>query len=318
MDKISALYSGMIAQQGRKFVIDRRWADPTVNAFAEQNTPGVDTIHMFGGLARHPEVTPDAMALVACHELGHHLGGAPKKLAGNWAANEGQADYWGAMKCLRHYFEGDNQQQALQGINIPNIVITKCQSQYSNNDEQLICERSAMAGLALAKLLSFVTKDVATSSYETPDSSVVAKTFDDHPKTQCRLDTFFNASLCDHTIREAGSDTNANTGVCSLRNGDKVGDHRGHESEEKNNVLADEFSAVKQRMDVFFKQVKEAKKLGYSPSVITISDSTGIDRAVLPRDRLEHSGNWMAYTPNCMAFFFNYMAKSEIKTIFGK
>jgi hypothetical protein len=223
MDKISALYSGMVAAQGRKLIIDRRWTDPTVNAFAEQNTTGIDTIHMFGGLARHPEVTPDAMALVACHELGHHLGGAPKKVAGDWAANEGQADYWGAMKCLRHYFEGDNQQQALQGMDIPSLVKTKCTAQYANNDEQLICQRSAMAGLALGKLLSVVTKDTTISSYETPDKSVVAKTFDDHPKTQCRLDTFLNASLCDHTIRDTGSYTDANTGVCSVRNGDLVG-----------------------------------------------------------------------------------------------
>jgi hypothetical protein len=223
MDKIQKLYSGMVSARGKKLVIDRRWTDPTVNAYAEQNTPGLDTIHMFGGLARHPETTQDAMALVACHELGHHIGGAPIKPTSGWASNEGQADYWGAMKCLRHYFEGDNQQAALNGLNIPAIVKTKCNAQYSNNDEQLICVRSAMAGLALGKLLAAVTKDPGANNYDTSDTSVVTVMFNDHPKSQCRLDTFLSAALCDHTIREAGSDTDANVGVCSLRNGDTVG-----------------------------------------------------------------------------------------------
>ena len=224
MDKMSSLYSGIVAARGAKFIIDRRWSDPTVNAYADQNTPGAYTIHMFGGLARHPEVTVDAMALVACHELGHHLGGAPTKPApGNWAANEGQADYWGAMKCLRHFFDGDNQQQAMQGLNVPSSVVAKCNAEYSNYNEQLVCQRSAMAGLALGNLLSAVTNDRTAASYDTPDRSVVAVTFDDHPQTQCRLDTFLQASLCDHTIAEADSATDPNIGVCSLRNGNTIG-----------------------------------------------------------------------------------------------
>lgn len=223
MDKISALYSNLVAEHGKTLVIDRRWTDPTVNAYAEQKTPGMDTIHMFGGLARHPEITQDALALVACHELGHHLAGAPRMPTGDWASNEGQSDYWGTMKCLRHYFEGDNQQKALQDMTIPVIVISKCTSQYTNTEEQLICERSAMAGLSLGKLLAAVTKDSSPNTYETPDQSIVTKTFDGHPKAQCRLDTFLSASLCDHTILEADSPTDPNVGVCSLRSGDKVG-----------------------------------------------------------------------------------------------
>ncbi len=224
MDKMIKLYSGLVAKRGAKFAIERRWNDATVNAYAHQNTPGIYTIVMFGGLARHPEVTTDAMALVACHELGHHLGGAPKVLGkGNWASNEGQADYWGTMKCLRQYFAGDNQQAALRNLNIPAVVSSKCNAQYSNLDEQLICQRMAMAGSALAKLLGSIMKDKTVASFTTPDPTVVAQTFNDHPQTQCRMDTFFQASLCDHTIAEADSETDPNTGVCSLRNGDKIG-----------------------------------------------------------------------------------------------
>ncbi|MDO9182623.1 MAG: hypothetical protein Q7U04_09450 [Bacteriovorax sp.] len=224
MDKMVSLYSGMVATSGAKFVLERRWTDPTVNAVADQDTPGVFTITMYGGLARHPEVTPDAMALVACHELGHHLGGAPKKAAtGKWASNEGQADYWGTMKCLRHYFDGDNQEAALKNLYVPTIVSTKCNLQYSNSEEQLVCQRMAMAGASIGKLFNAISKDSVISSFTTPDNTVVSRTFNDHPKTQCRLDTFLQASLCDHTIAEAVSETDVNIGVCSLKNGDKIG-----------------------------------------------------------------------------------------------
>ncbi|MBC7538853.1 MAG: hypothetical protein H7281_08530 [Bacteriovorax sp.] len=228
MDKILSLYSGAVAKTGRKFVIDRLWTDSTVNAYADQNTQGVDTIHMFGGLARHPETTEDAMALVACHELGHHLGGAPRKsdpANGSliWAANEGQADYWGTMKCLRHYFEGSNNLSIMQNIQIPIDVVNKCQMVYKNADEIAICERSAMAGLALGRLLNAITQATSQVSFVTPDKTIVAHTFDAHPQAQCRLDTYYQASLCDHGFAEIVSQTDANIAVCSLRNGDQIG-----------------------------------------------------------------------------------------------
>jgi hypothetical protein len=226
MDKILRLYTPIVSQHGASFVIERRWTDETVNAFAHQNTPGTYTIVMFGGLARHQEITEDAMALVACHELGHHLGGAPKKADANgslWAANEGQADYWGTMKCLRHYFDGDDNQKALQGLKIPQAVSAKCSAQYSNNNEQLACQRTSMAGLAVGKLFNVLAKDKAPVDFSTPDKAVVAQTFDQHPAAQCRLDTYFQASLCDHPLSDSVSETDANIGVCSLSNGDKIG-----------------------------------------------------------------------------------------------
>jgi len=74
---------------------------------------------MFGGLARHETMTPDGFATVVCHELGHHLGGVPKKFSwfGNsWASNEGQADYFGIMKCLRKMFEHEDNVKIVKEI----------------------------------------------------------------------------------------------------------------------------------------------------------------------------------------------------------
>jgi Zn-dependent protease with chaperone function len=54
---------------------------------------------MFGGLARDPLVTKDGFSAVICHEIGHHIAGAPRK-GFSWASNEGQADYFATTKCL--------------------------------------------------------------------------------------------------------------------------------------------------------------------------------------------------------------------------
>jgi hypothetical protein len=223
MDKMTTLYTPVVAKTGRTLNIDRRWTDPTVNAYADQNTLGMDTIHMFGGLARHQETTEEAMALVACHELGHHLGGAPIKTTSGWASNEGQADYWGTMKCLRHYFESDDNQTIMQSVSVPSEVVTKCQFIYKNANEIAVCKRSALAGLALAKLLNAITQSTVPVSFGTPDKSVVSQMFDAHPQSQCRLDTYYQAALCDHGFSEVVSKLDVNVGVCTSNNGDKIG-----------------------------------------------------------------------------------------------
>ena len=102
MDRVQEIYAPLIAARGARLVIKRLWDDPTVNASAERR--GNDYIvNMYGGLARHAAITQDGLALVVCHEIGHHIGGAPK-YSGQWAANEGQADYFANLKCLHRVF----------------------------------------------------------------------------------------------------------------------------------------------------------------------------------------------------------------------
>jgi hypothetical protein len=99
IDAALKIYTPIFASKGATFVVARLWDDETVNAYAEQN--GTEwKVSMFGGLARHPETTPDGFAEVICHEIGHHLGGAPKYSGMDWAAVEGQADYFATLKCM--------------------------------------------------------------------------------------------------------------------------------------------------------------------------------------------------------------------------
>jgi hypothetical protein len=223
IDRVEKAYAPVIAAKGAKMEVKRNWTDETVNAFA-QRLGSVWQVQMFGGLARHSEVTDDGFMLVMCHETGHHLGGAPKKLniGSTWASNEGQADYFGSMKCMRRVLENDDNASIVAKMQVDPSVVKSCQLIYQSENELALCERIAMAGKSLALLLA----DLGGSSkvsFDTPDKSVVKKTFDAHPQAQCRLDTYFQASLCDKSWGQDVDDKDATVGVCIKRDGHKVG-----------------------------------------------------------------------------------------------
>ena len=56
-------------------------------------------------------------------------------------------------------------------------------------------------------------------AFTTPDKSVVAKTNDNHPAAQCRLDTYYNGILCDKSYDIDVDDKNPVTGVCVKKDG---------------------------------------------------------------------------------------------------
>lgn len=227
IDKVLAVYRTEIEIENNiKLKIERNWSDGTVNAYAKQPGDGTWIVAMFGGLARHPEITDDAFLTVVCHELGHHIGGAPKKrgiFASTWASNEGQADYFGVMKCLRRVFEKERNIEIARRLKAPALVKLQCANQYVSLEERAICERSSVAGLALGRFFRSLSKDVAKVDFSTPDKAVVSATNDNHPASQCRVDTYFQASLCDRSTSEDVSQTDAHAGVCTKRNGDSVG-----------------------------------------------------------------------------------------------
>lgn len=222
MDRVQALYEPIVAARGGHLIINRLWDDETVNASAEQN--GADwVINMYGGLARHPAITQDGMALVACHELGHHLGGAPKYGGGDWASNEGEADYYANSKCLHRVF-ADAGSKVFSRMASDDIVAKKaCAASYKKSADRSLCERSAAAGMSVTQLFRALRSQDAQPHYDTPDPTVVTTMFDDHPDTQCRLDTYYQASLCTVPFSKDISNTNAADGACTASQGHKQG-----------------------------------------------------------------------------------------------
>lgn len=222
IDSVEKVYAPIISSLGASLNIERGWTDGTVNAYARRDTDSegnpVYTVKMFGGLARHKETTADGFALVVCHEIGHHIGGAPRKTDWNgnlrWASNEGQSDYWGTLKCLRRTWIGDNNQEIVKSLNVPVKVAEKCEKNFSSADDQAICKRSAMAGLSLARLLGDLRGN-SDVDFDTPDTSVVTRTNHNHPAAQCRLDTYYNGSLCGIDFATDVDGTDANIGTCN-------------------------------------------------------------------------------------------------------
>lgn len=213
-------YAPIIKARGGKLKWARKWNDGTVNASA-QRFFSTYKVNMYGGLARHEHATEDGFALVVCHELGHHLAGAPK-VRGNfmmtWASNEGQSDYFATLKCFRRLFETDNNEEIVAKMNVPAIVEKKCQENFTLANDIALCKRSAMAGQSLANLLGSL-RSSSTPQFESPDTNVVTKTDDKHPAAQCRLDTYFQGAICDKDISEEVSKKDPLAGTCNRSQG---------------------------------------------------------------------------------------------------
>jgi hypothetical protein len=223
IDEISAVYEPIIRANGDTYVINRRWSDGTVNASAQRQGKRV-IVNMYGGLARHEKITKDGFAIVMCHELGHHLGGAPQvgSLFTKWASNEGQSDYFATLKCFRKVYLNDDNVAKINKMNVDAAVEAQCNAQWNNEQDAALCMRSAMAAKSTADLLASL-RSSEMPKFETPDSSVVSRTNDAHPAAQCRLDTYFAGSLCDKDMNEDVSSKDPNIGTCNLRDGYTVG-----------------------------------------------------------------------------------------------
>jgi hypothetical protein len=227
IDQIEKLYIPEVAAHNAELKIIRDWNDGTVNAYAMREKDSIDAkiwqVKMFGGFARHPQLSVDAFALVLCHELGHHLGGAPKKLnhlgQKRWASAEGQADYWGAMKCFKKYASLVNNKELIAEQNsrfyTNRTTHVSCAEQFSDEEEQAICVRTAMAGKSLSNVFADLEKAKSPTYFNNPDNTVVNFTFLQHPWSQCRLDTFFQAALCTKNVNDTISDTDHKKGFCN-------------------------------------------------------------------------------------------------------
>lgn len=209
LDKVENIYKPIFKQFGATFVLERAWDDSTVNAYADQQGNNW-IVHMYGGMARRQEMNVAGFALVACHEIGHHLGGFPFYSDSSWAANEGQSDYFANFVCAKKVLGG----LPLDSINAN--ARAKCDSAWPNQEQRDLCYLGISGGQALGNLLG-VLGGTGKPNYDTPDLSVVTKTSDEHPRAQCRLDTYLAASICTAKVWNDGVIPRQDGAVCENR-----------------------------------------------------------------------------------------------------
>ncbi|MCB0378907.1 MAG: hypothetical protein KDD33_10475, partial [Bdellovibrionales bacterium] len=198
MDTAQQIYGPIISSLGGRLNIRGDWNDDTPNASAQQFF-GTWMVNMYGGLARHPEMTLDGFHMVICHELGHHLAGYPFTgggFGGVWAANEGQSDYFAAQVCAPKLWGEDHDTNATFRPGVHPTVAQACDSTWSTEQEQNLCYRISAAAESLARTLSALKEDPVMPAFDTPDANKVAVTDNKHPQAQCRMDTTFAAALC--------------------------------------------------------------------------------------------------------------------------
>jgi hypothetical protein len=199
-----------------KIVFNKDWSNDQVSAFATQPNDNEFHITVAGGIVRAPGMTKDALALVLCHELGHHLGGAPRTaLYNGWPSAEGQADYFATAKCLKKYFYEIKNEEIDISSNIPEKVISDCNSVYTNFIDMKICTRSILASLDFANFLNQLPTTKIPIKLETPDTRIVKGTnINNYPRPQCRFDTLYAGALCSLSADLRSSIDDPGTGYC--------------------------------------------------------------------------------------------------------
>lgn len=223
-NKLEKIYAPIIKKAGGTLQVKKLWSDGTVNASATQSG-GVWTVNMYGGLARFSSMTYDGFVLVMCHELGHHLAGYPKVSNfgfPTWASNEGQSDYYATMKCFREIYSKADNDSIVSKMEIPGVVKEACTVQHKTDADIALCERGAMGGAVLARVLGELGRD-KEPQFDTPDTNEVRSTNNSHPKAQCRMDTYFNGAVCGASHKIEFGKKDAATGACAEERGDNFG-----------------------------------------------------------------------------------------------
>lgn len=230
--EMEALYAPVARNHFQKSLkIELLWDDSTVNAESSR-TEDKWIVSIYGGMARAPGMTLEAMALTICHELGHHLGGAPKSHRlgeATWSSAEGQADYWATSKCLKKYYMEMNRSNLPTNREIPQKFISDCELSYPSKNsresaplphgakgEFIACVKVLLAVLDFSGFLNSLPDAKGEVSVFNRDPRVVRGTnINNYPKPQCRIDTLYQGTLCTIDYNMLTSESDVSVGQCS-------------------------------------------------------------------------------------------------------
>ncbi len=202
---------------GKELKFTDSWNEEKVNGYCTRDMDDNPVINVYGGMARHQEMTLDGLYLIYCHELGHYLGGAPKAFRGRsskrgWSSAEGQSDYFATSKCLKKLFNDDEENK--KAIRFTEKSLLEKAKKRCQNHKDYYCLRTAVASVSVAKVFHSLKSYQKFPEIDDRDPAVVRNTKYNHPKAQCRLDTFLNGANCDRDLSTPFDDIDPRVGAC--------------------------------------------------------------------------------------------------------
>lgn len=193
-NRVMDYYRPIVRAHGATLNLVPDWNNTEVNARAGKAGSNWN-VFMYGGLARRSELTEDGFLVVVCHETGHLVGGSPTYTGNPGAATEGQSDYFATQSCAMKVLANDLDINATFRDTVNPTAKAGCDDIWATEAEQNLCYRVAMASYSAADLLGTLFREPKVS-FDKKDAGVVSRTFESHPKAQCRLDTYFAGALC--------------------------------------------------------------------------------------------------------------------------
>lgn len=219
---VGKIYIPIFKQFNKKLQINFKLENTAVNAYATRDDSNNPVINISGGMVNHKLLTQDGLALILCHELGHFLGGEPKKLRGrstkkSWSSAEGQADYFAVANCIKKVFR-----------QLPETFSTEKNNSLNKNEKEArmqaeadsvcktpMCRRVAFASLNVTEVYASIDFYSRELSLVYADNYTVYQTVYGHPNPQCRLDTMIAALQCPNAESIEFKDGDPISGACS-------------------------------------------------------------------------------------------------------
>ncbi len=222
LSRVRDHYANDFKLKGLEVDFTMDWNNTWFNAQAGWSGPKTVRFFFSGELARGKYMTRDALMYVACHEMGHHFGGLPRK--SNWSSAEGQADYFAAVKCMRDILKNDQENSKAESLELHVGVFRKCREVYSDTDENQLCLRTVKAGEDFAKALQYKqAKSDIPGSLLFQNLPAVEKTVMDYPSKACRAEIAYQGAICNKGPEYSVSLENETQGYCHEKNGDTYG-----------------------------------------------------------------------------------------------
>ncbi len=201
--EVYELFDEEVRLQGGKLKIEFNMRETKINAYADRKTD-YWRITFTGGLIRHKLFNKNLFASVLCHELGHHIAGPPYKsfflFGPTWASAEGQSDYFATNICLKRLYMDKNNTEILGAEEINPFIDEACRLKDPRYYD--LCVRNTLISEETGRMLAILGSkkpipEEKMPKLNTPDSNQVSRVFTKHPKAQCRMDTYFQGSLCE-------------------------------------------------------------------------------------------------------------------------